>query len=389
MSPSTENQRYARLHKLPFWDPQKVENSLPVVLGAGMTGSHVVLNLATMGFSRIIVIDYDTLAVTDLGKSLYPHKDAKKGRLKVESLKDMVARVNPDTEVETHAMNFSTFPKGVILDEMTKSANLIPLICVDNRATMVQATTFFSALGLKSYMGAVTASQLKSQVWIVDPQKGGCFACSLDEYDFAIMNNKMSCIAGEHPETGVAALNSVAAQCAAGIIHEVLRHLMPGLPRPTDPSYQIAYTPLSGQMLSALPRLENCRYHYPAQSGVLETSLEWTLQSLYDQAASMMNIPVEEVVLSFDFQNKDFCLSNYCTICRQSNKVASLISSCPHCGLTEQIIYGEYTRLLSISRLSAEARIHTLGQCQFAAGELYLCSNTGQNKTILIRVKGH
>jgi molybdopterin/thiamine biosynthesis adenylyltransferase len=58
------------------------------VIGAGATGSRIVLSLAKLGIENIHVWDYDVVAPENLANQAYGQTDI--GRLKVEALRDLV-----------------------------------------------------------------------------------------------------------------------------------------------------------------------------------------------------------------------------------------------------------------------------------------------------------
>ncbi len=70
------------------------------VIGAGATGSKVVLSLAKLGIQNIHVWDFDIVEAHNIANQVYGNDDV--GQLKVEALKQLVLR-QTGTQITTHA----------------------------------------------------------------------------------------------------------------------------------------------------------------------------------------------------------------------------------------------------------------------------------------------
>jgi ThiF family len=70
------------------------------VIGAGATGSRIVLALAKLGIQNIHVWDFDSVEEHNIANQAYTQADI--GRLKVDALKDLVKR-STGLEITTHA----------------------------------------------------------------------------------------------------------------------------------------------------------------------------------------------------------------------------------------------------------------------------------------------
>jgi molybdopterin/thiamine biosynthesis adenylyltransferase len=100
-----EVQRYKRhlvLRDVGAPGQQKLKAARVLVVGAGGLGSPVLMYLAAAGVGTIGIIDDDRVAIDNLQRQIV-HREADVGRLKVESARDAVARINPLVNVETFA----------------------------------------------------------------------------------------------------------------------------------------------------------------------------------------------------------------------------------------------------------------------------------------------
>lgn len=103
-----------------------------VVLGAGSLGSFITLNLAKLGFSDIVVYDYDKVEKHNIPNQFYRVEDI--GEYKVDALKDMIKSF-ADIEIQTYA---------VMVEEKTiinHTLNTIYLLTFD---TLEQRKMFFN-----------------------------------------------------------------------------------------------------------------------------------------------------------------------------------------------------------------------------------------------------
>ena len=100
-----EIERYARhivLHGVGGPGQQKLKAARVLVIGAGGLGSPLIQYLAAAGVGTIGVVDDDTVSLSNLQRQVL-HGTSDLGRLKVESAKEAVARLNPHVELIAHA----------------------------------------------------------------------------------------------------------------------------------------------------------------------------------------------------------------------------------------------------------------------------------------------
>lgn len=100
-----------------------------LVVGAGGLGSPAALYLAAAGVGTLVLADGDTVDLTNLQRQIL-HSQAGVGRLKVDSGRETLARLNPETHVETLPRRL----EGAELDEQVAQADVV-LDCSDNFAT--------------------------------------------------------------------------------------------------------------------------------------------------------------------------------------------------------------------------------------------------------------
>lgn len=102
---AAEVQRYKRhlvLRDVGAPGQQKLKAARVLVVGAGGLGSPLVMYLAAAGVGTIGIVDDDHVAIDNLQRQI-AHGTSDAGRLKVESARDAIHRINPLIAVEAHA----------------------------------------------------------------------------------------------------------------------------------------------------------------------------------------------------------------------------------------------------------------------------------------------
>ena len=100
-----------------------------LVVGAGGLGSPAAMYLAAAGVGTLVLCDGDTVDLTNLQRQIL-HSAEGVGRLKVDSGRDTLLRLNPQARVETLAERL----EGAALDAQVAAADIV-LDCSDNFAT--------------------------------------------------------------------------------------------------------------------------------------------------------------------------------------------------------------------------------------------------------------
>lgn len=80
---------------------ERVRRASVMVFGVGGVGSHCIEALARCGIGKLILVDNDTVSVTNINRqSIASHSTI--GRYKTEVMKERIADICPDIVVETH-----------------------------------------------------------------------------------------------------------------------------------------------------------------------------------------------------------------------------------------------------------------------------------------------
>ena len=108
---------------------QRLLGARALVIGAGGLGSPAAMYLAAAGMGTVVLADGDSVDLTNLQRQIL-HATHSVGSPKVDSARETLARLNPETGVETIAARL----EAGALDDAVKQADVV-LDCCDNFAT--------------------------------------------------------------------------------------------------------------------------------------------------------------------------------------------------------------------------------------------------------------
>lgn len=94
---------------------EKLQKAKIAIFGIGGVGSFVVEALARAGIGKFILVDKDTVDVTNLNRQIIATRKTI-GRSKVEVAKERILEINPDAEVEIHQEFFMPDSQGILDD---------------------------------------------------------------------------------------------------------------------------------------------------------------------------------------------------------------------------------------------------------------------------------
>lgn len=170
---STEEvRRYSRHLIIPNvgLDGQKrLKNAKVLVVGAGGLGSPTLMYLAAAGVGTLGVVDFDRVEISNLQRQII-HGEQDLGRLKAESARDAVGRINPYVNVEVH-------------DTRLDTSNVLQLVAqydvivdgTDNFATRYLINDAAVLLGKPVVWGSIY--RFDGQASVFWSEHGPCYRC--------------------------------------------------------------------------------------------------------------------------------------------------------------------------------------------------------------------
>lgn len=94
---------------------KKLNKSKIAVFGIGGVGSFVVEALARAGIENFILVDNDTVSISNLNRQIHANHNTI-GKYKVDVMKERILQINPDINVEVYKDFYMPDNKNIILD---------------------------------------------------------------------------------------------------------------------------------------------------------------------------------------------------------------------------------------------------------------------------------
>ena len=115
---------------------KKLKDSTVGIAGLGGLGSNAAVALARAGIGHLILVDFDKVELSNLGRQYYFQEDI--GKFKTDALKEILSKINPDVNISIINLKLE---KGN-MDEHFKDADVV-IEALDNAETK---TTFIEEI---------------------------------------------------------------------------------------------------------------------------------------------------------------------------------------------------------------------------------------------------
>lgn len=172
--------RYSRqllLSQVDITQQQTLLNATVLIVGVGGLGAPVALYLAGAGVGRLLLVDNDTVALSNLQRQII-YDDSQLEQSKVTAAQQRLQAMNPDVQVETFAERLNT-------------ANLPPLVqratvvvdCSDNFPTRFALNAACVQQQKPLVSGAATGFQGQLSIFLNNILDSPCYRCLYDDND--------------------------------------------------------------------------------------------------------------------------------------------------------------------------------------------------------------
>jgi adenylyltransferase/sulfurtransferase len=320
--------RFARFELMSWWEQERLARARVLVIGAGALGNEILKNLALLGIGNVFVADLDTVANSNLSRSVL-FRAADCGRPKVDVAAARALDIYPDMRVRPFQGNI-VYDLGL---GIYRWADVI-LGGLDNREARVAINQAAARTGKCWIDGAI--ERLDGVARVFDPATGPCYECTMSEVDWKMLEARRSCAllsrqemeAGKVPTTPTTASVIAGIQCqeavkrlhgletlkGQGFVFDGLRHQ----------SYLVRYS-----------RQEDCPSH---EAYAPIESLPWGAdQTLVGQMLNRVRSDLgPEAVIE---TNQDLLRSLYCERCNADEPLLASLGNvteqqgrCPRCG---------------------------------------------------------
>lgn len=214
-----EESRYDRAERITWWDQAKLKDSKVLIVGAGALGNEIVKNLVLVGIGQITVIDMDDIEHSNLSRCVF-FRDGDEGRFKSELLAERAGQLNPDVKVEAVVGPVQSLGSAAIAD-----FDLV-IGALDNREARLWVSRSCRMNG-KVFIDAAIEG-LHAVVRVFEPT-GPCYACTLSEVDWQVLNRRRSCALLQRDDlaSGKTPTNATTSSIASAIqAQEAIKYLV-------------------------------------------------------------------------------------------------------------------------------------------------------------------
>lgn len=165
--------RYNRQIMLPQIDiagQLKLKNAHVLIIGLGGLGSPAALYLTSAGVGHLTLVDFDVVEVSNLQRQVV-HLDRDIGKSKVESAKNNLLELNPDTNIST----INTKLDKTSLDQLTREADIV-IDATDNFESRYAINQ--SCVSNKTPLVSGAAIRFEGQVCVfINNDDSPCYSC--------------------------------------------------------------------------------------------------------------------------------------------------------------------------------------------------------------------
>ena len=340
--PNLKKDRFGTFSFISWWEREKVEKAKVLIVGAGALGNEVIKNLALMGVGYIFIVDFDTIELANLSRSVL-FRESDSGRKKAEVAAARAKELNPNVHIQyfhgdiTSALGLGVFRRMDVI-----------IGCLDNREARLAVNRFSYWINKPWVDGAIQEFLGLARVFV--PGEGACFECTLTEIARRDLSIRYSCpllareniLLGKVPTTPTIAsiIAGVQSQEALKIIHD----------KPIDPGKVFHFNGMTNQVhTTAYTPLKDCESHW-TYGDITELPLRvdtTTLENIVEIAHRDLG---PEAVIELD---QELIVSLSCPQCGTREEVLQPISEvgfnrahCPVCGLLREtemthIIHGD------------------------------------------------
>jgi adenylyltransferase/sulfurtransferase len=215
-----DESRYDRQERITWWDQDRLAASQVLVVGAGALGNEVVKNLVLAGVGSIVVLDFDTIELSNLSRCVF-FRPEDEGQPKATTLAGRAQELNQAVEVVGVAGDARALGAGAAL-----RADVL-VGALDSREARLYLNRLAWRAGRPWVDGAMEA--LTGVARVFSPPTS-CYECTLTARDFEILAHRQSCrllsnkdiIEGKVPTT--ATTSSIVAGLQAQEVIKLLHH---------------------------------------------------------------------------------------------------------------------------------------------------------------------
>ena len=329
---ASEEDRYARLRLIHWWDQERLAGARALVVGAGALGNEILKQLALLGVGRVFVADLDTIERSNLTRAVL-FRDRDLGRPKAEVAAAALEDLNPQVRAQP-------FVGNIVYDLGAGVYREMDLIfgALDNREARVAINQHCWNLGKPWFDGAIEVLQGVARMFSPAGEDSPCYECTMSEQDYQLLSRRRSCalLTREDLAGGKVPTTPTTASIIAGIqVQEAVKWLHRDRGLPTLAGQGFVFNGLThDSYVVTYQHRRDCPAHYTFPE-VIETDF-----SCATPAGEVLAFVRSQVSPTAVLElSREVCVALLCRTCnerqplfRSLGQVTEAEGRCPTCG---------------------------------------------------------
>jgi molybdopterin/thiamine biosynthesis adenylyltransferase len=216
LNENTAEDRYARHRLIDWWDQERLRSARVMVAGAGAIGNEVIKNLALLGVGHVLIVDSDTVELSNLTRSVL-FRAADRGRPKAEVAAERAAEIDPESAVRALVGDIE-FDVGLgVYRDMD-----VVIGCLDSVQARLTLNRLCRRAGVPWLNGGIEATV--AEVSLFGARSGACYECAMSAEMWEARNRRFACggLRAEDVEEKMPTTAVVASLVAAYLVNEAL-----------------------------------------------------------------------------------------------------------------------------------------------------------------------
>ncbi|MFB2876470.1 ThiF family adenylyltransferase [Floridanema aerugineum] len=275
--------RYDRHSLIDWWDQGKLKAANVLVAGAGALGNEVLKNLALVGVGNITVIDFDTVSITNLTRSVL-FRESDVGLPKVEVARQRALEINPEISIQAIYGDLE-FDLGI---GDVREHNII-IGCLDSINARWAINQLAYRAGIPWINGGIGVAE--GEISFFDPKtEAACYECTISDQMWERRNKRYSCqgLKRNIPEAAMPTTAPIASIISAMQVHQALLYLhgKTGFINPGEKVF-LGLNPWTAFKVQ-IRRSEDCIAHDLSIEPIMRVNYEqnWKLEAVLKQLAN-------------------------------------------------------------------------------------------------------
>lgn len=181
--------RYLRHQGIKWLDQNELFRKHILLVGVGAIGNEVLKNLVLLGIGHITIIDFDTIEIHNLTRSVL-FRESDIGKSKVEVAKERAKELNPDTRIHINAINANFY--DIVNIKFLRQFDAV-FCAVDNFDARIKLHRLCFLANVDFYNTGIDSQFLNIEYFPYSKTKEVCYECNLNPQIYQAIQKRYSC----------------------------------------------------------------------------------------------------------------------------------------------------------------------------------------------------